>query len=173
MDTIFENPNLCKNGLLTYESVQGNLKYVEHCILETLRLFPPVFLFLRQLKSTMKIVHENKTYLLPVGTNIGVLPFLMHRNPDVFPEPDKFDPNRFLPEEVGKRHPYSFIPFSGGPCNCLGLKFAMLEMKVVVAYLLRNFVMSTTDKMEDIPLLPYTTLTPAKDFTFKFQKRKP
>lgn len=119
----------------------------------------------------MKIVHENKTYLLPVDTNIASLPYLLHRNPEYFPDPDKFDPSRFLPEEVEKRHSYSFIPFSGGPRNCLGLKFAMLEMQVVVAYLLRHFVISTTDKLEDIPLLPYTTLTPAKDFTFTFKKR--
>lgn len=162
---------LHKNGRITYEAVQGDLKYVERCILETLRLFPPVFMFLRQLKKPMKIVHDNTTYLLPVGTNIASLPYLLHRNPEYFPDPDKFDPNRFLPEEVAKRHSYSFIPFSGGPRNCLGLKFAMLEMKVVVAYLLRHFVISTSNKLENIPLLPYTTLTPAKDSTFRFKKR--
>lgn len=99
------------------------------------------------------------------------LPYLLHRNPEYFPDPDKFDPNRFLPEEVAKHHSYSFIPFSGGPPNCLGLKFAMLEMKVVVAYLLRHFVISTSNKLENIPLLPNTTLTPAKDSTFRFKKR--
>lgn len=171
IDELFDDPLCFQNGEITFEAVQTNLKYVERCILETLRLFPPVFIFFRKLQTPLKLELENKTYLLPVGTNVTVVPYLIHRKEEYFPEPDKFDPDRHLIEEVAKRPSYSFLPFSGGPRNCLGLKFAMVEMKVMVAYLLRNFVMTTTDRMEDIPMLPFITLTPAKDYTFQFVKR--
>jgi cytochrome P450 family 4 len=63
----------------------------------------------------------------------------MHHNPDVFEDPEAFRPERFLPENGFQRHRYSFIPFSSGPRNCIGQKFAMLEIKVVLSTLMRHF----------------------------------
>lgn len=108
---------------------------------------------------------------LPVGTNLTLCPFFMHRNPEYFPDPEKFDPDRFLPEECAKRPAYSYIPFSGGPRSCLGVKFAMIELKMIASYLLRNFEMYTPDKVDDIILLPNLTLTPNRDIRFVFKKR--
>lgn len=103
--------------------------------------------------------------------NAIVAPYILHRREEYYPDAQKFDPDRFLPEEAASRHAYSYLPFSAGPRNCLGLKFAMVEMKVIMAYLLRNFEMTTTDRMEDIRLMPHTTLTPERDYTFVFKKR--
>lgn len=116
--------------------------------------------------------YQGKTVLIPSGTHCIIPPITVHRREDYFPEPLKFEPNRFLPEEYTNRHAYSFIPFSAGTRNCLGLKFAMIEMKIIAAYILRYFEIFTTDKFEDMVLLPNTTLTPSKDFTFSFKRRR-
>lgn len=114
---------------------------------------------------------NGKTLVLPSGTMIILPPISVHRRPNYYPNPHKFDPDRFLPEECANRHAYSFIPFSAGPRNCLGQKFAIIEMKILAAYIIRHFKMSTTENFENIKLLPFTTLTPAEDFWFVFKKR--
>jgi cytochrome P450 family 4 len=59
-------------------------------------------------------------FVLPAGLSVALLIYGMHRNPKVYPEPDTFKPERFLPEQSANRHPYAFIPFSAGPRNCIG-----------------------------------------------------
>lgn len=171
IDDVFDDPMQSANGKLSYEAV-GSLKYVERCMLETLRLYPPVWAFLRQIQSPLRIQLKGKPVDVPVGTNVTICPYLLHRTEKYYPNATLFDPDRFLPEECANRHAYSYIPFSAGPRNCLGLKFGMIEMKIVAAYLLRNFVIKTTDKLEDVKLLAHLTLTPERDYNFIFEKRK-
>ena len=81
---------------------------------------------------------------IPAPMRVGILIFQAHRLPEHYPEPDKFNPDNFLPERVAGRHPYAYIPFSAGPRNCIGQKFAMLEMKTVLSYVLRRYKIETT-----------------------------
>lgn len=130
------------------------LKYLEQCIKETLRLYPSVPILSRTLTEDAKI----GKYTLPAGCGVHICPFATHRLPGVYPEPEKFDPERFLPDRVERRHPYAFIPFSAGPRNCIGYKFALMEMKTVIATILRCYRLSTVPGREKLRLTYRITL---------------
>ncbi|XP_015750581.1 PREDICTED: cytochrome P450 4V2-like [Acropora digitifera] len=104
-------------------------------------------------------------YFVPKGSTVGVSPIALHRNPEVWPAPLQFDPDRFLPEKSPERHPFAFIPFSAGPRNCIGQRFALLEEKVVLSYLMRNFSVASKQTFDE--LLPCGELiTRPKDGIF-------
>ena len=90
------------------------------------------------------------------GSTISISIYKVHRDERYFPSPDEYRPERFLPENSEKRHPYTFIPFSAGRRNCIGQRFAMLEIKIVLANLLRNFQIECDQSYEE--LKPYSYL---------------
>lgn len=110
---------------------------LEAVIKETLRLYPSVPLFQRTAEED--IVIDRCT--IPKGTTCVIIPFALHRDESQFVEAESFMPKRFLPENAALRnhHPYSYVPFSAGARNCVGQKFAMLELKVMLTYIFRNF----------------------------------
>ncbi|XP_060534713.1 probable cytochrome P450 4aa1 [Cylas formicarius] len=120
----------------TFKMAQLNeMHYLEQCVKESLRLAPSVPIVSRVLKRDVHL----EGYTIPRGANVFVSPFITHRLPQYYPDPLKFDPDRFSPENSGKMHPYAFLPFSAGPRNCIGSKFAILEMKTIIAAVLKNY----------------------------------
>lgn len=94
------------------------MKYLERCLMETLRMYPPVPLIARELQEDLKLASNN--YVIPKGATITVTTIKLHRNPLVYKNPNVFDPDNFLPERQANRHYYAFIPFSAGPRSCVG-----------------------------------------------------
>lgn len=100
-----------KNVMPTYQQLQ-EMKYVEWCIKETLRLFPPVPMYGRHLDEDLNL--DGK--IVPAKSNINLMVFHANRNPDFFPNPDDFIPERFC-DEKSENH-FNYVPFSAGPRNC-------------------------------------------------------
>ncbi|XP_044271096.1 cytochrome P450 4c3-like isoform X2 [Tribolium madens] len=140
-----------KNPSVTYSDLQ-NMKYLELVIKETLRLYPPVPIFAR--KTSEPVQYEN--IFIPEGVTINIFAYGIHRDPKYFKDPEKFDPNRF--EIVDGKLPYAYIPFSAGPRNCIGQKFAILEMKSTISKMLRNFELQPATPTHTIQLTAESVL---------------
>ena len=133
---------------LEYDDLK-ELKYTQWCIKEAMRLYPPVPEVYRQVSKDVTL--EN--YTIPKGTIFSVMIYLIHHNPEVWEDPEQFDPLRFHPSNVEKRDPYAYIPFSAGHRNCIGQNFAMNEEKVVIATIVSRFRL-TLDEGHTIEMAP-------------------
>ncbi|XP_047023112.1 cytochrome P450 4g15 [Helicoverpa zea] len=147
------------------------MKYLERCLMETLRMFPPVPIIARQIKQDITLPSNGKQ--VPAGTTVVVATYKLHRREDVYPNPTKFDPDNFLPERSANRHYYAFVPFSAGPRSCVGRKYAMLKLKIILSTILRNFRVHSDLKEEDFKLQADIILKRAEGFKVRLSPRKP
>ncbi|KAG5667087.1 hypothetical protein PVAND_015086 [Polypedilum vanderplanki] len=108
----------------------NDLNYLEMVIKETLRLYPSVPMYGRKMQENI----DMNGFIIPKGSNIGISPIFMARDPTLWENPFEFIPERF--ESDNQYHPYLNVPFSAGPRNCIGQKFAMLEMKSTITHML-------------------------------------
>ncbi|XP_060848230.1 cytochrome P450 4C1-like isoform X1 [Rhopalosiphum padi] len=123
-------------------------KYLEMVLKESLRLFPPGAIFSRKINENVKLTN----FELPKGSNVFVSPYVTHRCPQLYPDPDTFNPENFSPENEANRHKFSFLAFSGGPRGCLGVKYAMISMKLMMVAVLRRYSVHTECKMSEIEM---------------------
>ncbi|GFG29449.1 hypothetical protein Cfor_07197, partial [Coptotermes formosanus] len=93
------------------------MKFLERCLLEALRMYPPVPVIARKLQEDVKLVSKNCT--VPKGATIIIATTITHRLEQYWDNPDVFNPDNHLPEKAAERHFYSFIPFSAGPRSCV------------------------------------------------------
>uniref|UniRef100_UPI003B82E0CD cytochrome P450 4C1-like n=1 Tax=Chelonus insularis TaxID=460826 RepID=UPI003B82E0CD len=145
-------------------SVVQQCSYLEQCIKESLRLYPSVPVIGRKIEEDLQLKHA----FVPKGSVANIHIFDVHRDPNFWPRPNVFDPDRFLPENCESRHPFAYVPFSGGPRNCIGQKFAMLELKILVAGLLHNFYIEPEEATAGVRILPDLVLRSSHPVFAKF-----
>ncbi|KAF0045940.1 hypothetical protein F2P81_002469 [Scophthalmus maximus] len=155
-----EHQKMCRDEIIDVlhgkDSIEwedlNKIPYTTMCIKESLRLYPPVPGIGRKITKPMTFF-DGRT--LPAGFRVGTSVYAIHRNAAIWENPNVFDPLRFLPENVSKRSPHAYVPFSSGPRNCIGQNFAMNEMKVVTALTLKRYQLSEdpTCKPKIIPRL--------------------
>lgn len=121
----------------------SNMQYTQQVLEETLRLYPPVWLFTRRSREEDELAHFD----VPPDTDVYLSPFILHRTPHYWPDPERFDPERFR-ETDQSRNERPFFPFSLGPRRCLGEYFSFLEMKVHLGLLLPRFRMQSVDESQ-------------------------
>lgn len=121
---------------LDYKNVM-TLNYLDAVISETLRICPPAIALNREASEDCYI--EEYNFTIKKGEVVMIPVYEIHHNPEFFKNPEEFDPERFLPENRDKLVPYSYLPFGGGPRNCIGMRFALSEAKLGLAKMLMQF----------------------------------
>ncbi|CAE1329936.1 CYP4V2 [Acanthosepion pharaonis] len=143
------------------------LDYMEMALKETLRLYPSVSIIGRKTTEELDI----DGYKIPAKYRVTLFIGGLHKDPQYFPEPLVYNPDRFLPENIKERHPYAFIPFSAGRRNCIGQKFAMVEEKILLTWIFRKFRVETTQVEADIHPEMNLVLRPKYGVKVKLSKR--
>uniref|UniRef100_A0A182Q5B7 Uncharacterized protein n=1 Tax=Anopheles farauti TaxID=69004 RepID=A0A182Q5B7_9DIPT len=146
----------------------NSLKFFDRVLKECFRLWPPVAFISRHVTDEI-LLPDGRT--IPRGTIANLHIFDLHRDPTQFPDPERFDPDRFLPEVAEKRNPYAYVPFSAGQRNCIGQKYALLEIKTVVAYLVLRYRVLPVTKRTEIRFITDLVLRAANPLTVRFEKR--
>ncbi|EAT35039.1 AAEL012766-PA [Aedes aegypti] len=158
----------CDPSIPVHNDQLSKLIYTEMVMKETMRLFPVGPVVARTCTSPTRI---SKT-TIPAGTNIVLGVYNVHRNPKHWgPDVDRFDPEHFFPERVAERHPYSFLPFSGGPRNCIGYKYGLMSMKIMLCHLLRAYRFRSPLKMDQLQLKMSITLKIANRHMVTVERR--
>jgi cytochrome P450 len=149
-----------------YEDL-SRLRYTRNVAEETMRLYPPVWV----LSRTAIGEDEMGGFKIPAGSEILIFPYVTHRHPKWWTEPDKFDPERFLPERTVGRLRGAYLPFGLGPRTCIGLNFAMTEILVVLAFIMQRFRVELAMDPAKMKLDASVTLRPRAGVPIRIHKR--
>jgi cytochrome P450 len=145
-----------KLARLGHEVRAGETEYLDAVITETLRLRPVISLVARRLKEPVQIGE----WSLPAGITVTPSIYLVHRRPEIYPDPESFIPERFLERPPGT---YTWIPFGGGVRRCLGGAFAQFEMAVVLSELVKRWEIEPSRPASEPVLRRAITETPRRD----------
>ncbi|GJQ68870.1 Cyp6a9 [Trypoxylus dichotomus] len=130
-DTLKKN-----GGLFTYDAIMG-MTYLDQVIQETLRKYPPVPFLMRVCTKDYKI--PDSDIVLKTGTDVFVSVLGVHYDPEYYPDPQRFQPERFNEENRKKRPGFTFLPFGEGPRICIGLRFGVMQAKTGLCLLLNKY----------------------------------
>ncbi|XP_050092168.1 probable cytochrome P450 9f2 [Anopheles aquasalis] len=134
-------------GALTYDALQ-RMRYLDMVVTETLRKWLPQPATDRLCTKEYVVPAEgdHPAITIPKGANVSIPTAGLHYDPRYYPEPDRYDPERFNEENRQKLHPAVYLPFGIGPRNCIGSRFALMEVKAIVYHLLQAFRFERTEK---------------------------
>jgi cytochrome P450 len=145
------------------------LRYTERVVKETLRLYPPaIAVFMRQALADVEIAG----YALSRNSLVQMFPYICQHDARWFPEPETFDPDRFLPERQQALPPFAYFPFGGGPRVCIGNTFATMEMTLVAATLLQLLNLELAAGQEDAQPVALMSLRPKGEVTIRWSRRE-
>ena len=154
-----------EDNSITFDMVNSNMPYLDRVLTETLRMYPLMQLT-RAANRDYPIPGTNS--VLPTNSIVYMYPYALQRDPDLYPNPNSFDPDRFQNDGKEPQNPYTYLPFGQGPRNCIGMRFAQLQAKVALVALLRKYSVVTGPKSGEVqPVLdPGFTQTQEKDGTW-------
>uniref|UniRef100_A0A8C8RHD7 Hydroperoxy icosatetraenoate dehydratase n=1 Tax=Pelusios castaneus TaxID=367368 RepID=A0A8C8RHD7_9SAUR len=146
------NPE-CQEKLLQedvpdYENIR-ELPYLEMVIAETLRMYPPAFRFTRETCKNCIVMGQ----CIPAGAVVEIAVGHLHYNPEFWPEPEKFIPERFTVEAKLQHHPFAYLPFGAGPRSCIGMRMALLELKITLLRILQKFKFEISPETQLLPTI--------------------
>lgn len=147
-------------GVQTYRDLAlydlvNEIEYLDCVINESMRLCPPLHIFDRKCEETCEI---SETLTIPSGMDVIVPIYALHHDPEAWPDPEIYDPERFRGPAKDTRHPFQFLPFGAGPRNCIGMKYVMMEMKVALVRILRKFKFVRSPETQ-VPLVLSSAVT--------------
>lgn len=150
-----------------YSNVQ-ELKYLDMVVSESLRLYPPGFRFAREIEHDIEVNGQ----FLPKGVTLEIPAGFLHHDPEYWPEPEKFIPERFTPEAKASRHPFVYLPFGAGPRNCVGMRLAQLEIRMALVRLIHRFsIEACSETKVPLELKSSSTLGPKNGIFIKLKRR--
>ncbi|XP_055589826.1 probable cytochrome P450 9f2 [Uranotaenia lowii] len=148
-EEIVETDRSLSGKPLSYETLQ-KMAYMDMVVSEGLRKWPPAVIMDRYCtKDYMYDDDQGTRFLIEKGRTIWIPAIGIHRDPKYYPNPEKFDPERFSEENRSKINSGAYMPFGVGPRNCIGSRLALMEVKSVLFYLLKDFRLGRTDRTED------------------------
>lgn len=159
------------SGAIDFE-MMTELKFLENCIDETLRKYPPAPFLIRECGKTYQV--PDSQLVIEKGTPLIISTFGIQRDPEHFPDPDFFDPERFNEKNVHKIHPFSYLPFGSGPRVCIGQRFGKLTSRLGLFLLLQKFDFAFSDEtVSELRFSPKQfVLTLEDDLNLKVSPRK-
>lgn len=142
----------------------ASCEFLKACVQETLRIHPIVTEVVRKLKQPLQLAE----FTIPAGYAVSPVTVLAHYNPDVYPDPERFNPDRF----IGKSYsPFVYMPFGGGHRRCVGAAFASYEMSMVIGTLIRRFKFELIEEKEVVPVRKNVTMAPSSDVPLRIWER--